>query len=109
MKIEEQVLEPFTFECEYCHSKEIDIKPLGQTYTYRKNNDNSDIKDEKIKKMYDKVKYIGNVLMESKIEDMLVTCKKCGTSFTPKKQIIRTELAAFLRKKGIEPIMKLGN
>ena len=108
-KIEERAegIEYYNFKSPFSGTDNIDLKPLNVSFSLRKENDNSDLKDEKMKSMYDKIEYIGNVLIKLNHRDILGVCKDTGIAFSIEQPILRSDMLEFLKKRGIEPIMRL--
>ena len=100
-------MEYFDFKCPYCKSGDIDLRPLGKSYTYRKDNDNTDIVDPYIRKQLDNIPYIGNILLNSSKEELLLECNKCHISSYVNDQIQRKDMIKYLKKNNIEPVLNL--
>jgi hypothetical protein len=109
MKIENNAedVEYFNFKSPFTGTSNIDIHPIGMTYTYRKVNDNSDIKNEMIRNAYNKVPYIGALLLKISNTEMVGTCKDTNISFNINKPINRSDMLRYLKEKDMEPPMRL--
>lgn len=109
MKIDTTVeeLEYFDFKSPYTGSNNIELRPIGYSYTYRKDNDNSDLKNAVLREGYNKVPYIGKLLLNISHKEILAVCKDTNVAFSINKPIQRIDMMAYLRRNDMEPVMRL--
>jgi hypothetical protein len=108
MKINTEIDEVkyFNFKSPYSGSTNIELTPLGVSFTRRKNNNNEDIKNESGRKLYNSIPYIGNVLIQCINHEVIGTDLDLNKSFSINDPIRREDMRRFLKEKGIEPISK---
>lgn len=96
----------FNFTCQFCNSTDVDLIPVGESYVL-KTVDNTDLNDKTLKRGYDKVRHISDVLADD-TTSKIVSCNECKYKYSLNEALSMDQLAKYLTRKKYVKEMQLG-